>query len=135
MCSNCEKNDFVVVNNWKTCTNCGLESDYVPKYYVSYALPRREYRRQYYSRAKRFTKVLWGMKSDLIGQYFEEILQSYSFIEFLWNMKPNKSRKYFFSQKVILWYILDRLQIPVVVPVLKNKERSNTQIRSINELL
>ena len=134
MCS-CGESQFVVVNNYQTCVNCGRENEYCPKYYVSYAMPRQEYRRQYYSRAKRFTKVLWRMKSDIIGKYFEHILEMYSLIEFLWNMKHDKDRKYFFSQKVILWYILKYFEIPIEVPLLKNKERSQKQLKTITELV
>ena len=135
MCTDCGENDFVLENNWRTCIHCGLENQYQPKYYVSYALPRHEHRRQYYSRAKRFTKVLRYMKSELIAEYFEPILELYSLIEFLWNINPNKNRKYFFSQKVMLWFILDRLGIPLHVPVLKNEDRSIEQIKRIRKLV
>ena len=135
MCSTCGKSHFVLANNHQTCVNCGTENEYTPKYYVSYAMPRQEYRRQYYSRAKRFTKVLWGMKSDIIANYFEPILELYSLVEFLWNIKPNKVRKYFFSQKVILWFILKNFEIPIKVPLLKNKERSEKQLKTITELI
>ena len=93
------------------------------------------FRRQYYSRAKRFMKVLKGMRSDIIGANFEHILQTYSYIEFLWNMKPDKIRKYFFSQKVVLWFILQRLEIKLDVPVLKNKDRTLEQVTSMEALL
>ena len=135
MCSTCGESHFVLVNNYQTCVNCGTENEYTPKYYVSYAMPRSEYRRQYYSRAKRFTQVLRSMKSDVIAENFEEILELYSLIEFLWNMKSDKTRKYFFSQKVILWYILQYFEIPIKVPLLKNKERSQKQLETIIELV
>ena len=135
-CSECGGTRFVTVDNYNTCIGCGVQAEYNPKYYQSYAQgPLYQIRRQYYSRAKRFTKVLKEMRSDLIGQHFEDILQLYSFIEFLWNMKPNKSRKYFYSQKVILWFILRRLNIGLNVPVLKNKVRSLSQVHSMNDLL
>jgi hypothetical protein len=98
-------------------------------------MPVPNFRRQYYSRARRFIKVLKGMKSEMVAEHFEDILQTYSFIEFLWNMKADKKRKYFYSQKVILWFILKRLGIMIEVPVLKNKERTKEQLLSINELL
>ena len=47
----------------------------------------------------------------------------------------DKKRKYFYSQKVILWFILKRLGIDIEVPVLKNKERTKEQVLSMNELL
>ena len=131
----CGSENFVVENNWKTCTECGLENSYEPKYFVSYALPRHEYRRQYYSRAKRFTKVLLDMKNEFIAKHFEEILELYALVEFHWINNRKKKRKYFFSQKIILWYILKQLGIPLEVPVLKNVERSREQILSISKIL
>ena len=135
MCTECGGTDFAIIENWDTCLSCGLQGSYTPKYYTSYALPRAEYRRQYYSRAKRFTKVLKYMKSDIIASRFECILQMYSLLEFLWNMKVDKTRKYFFSQKMVLWFILKRLDIPLTVPVLKNKERGADQILSMEKLI
>jgi len=75
------------------------------------------------------------MKSDIIATSFECILQMYSTLEFLWNMKVEKTRKYFFSQKMVLWFILKRLDIPLSVPVLKNKERGSEQIESMENLI
>ena len=134
-CRNCKGTQFVRADNFNTCISCGTQAEYNPVYYNSYAVPVSHFRRQYYSRAKRFIKVLKGMCSDMIGQHFEHILQTYSFIEFLWNLKPDKKRKYFFSQKVILWFILNRLGIDIEVPVLKNKERTKEQVLAMNELL
>ena len=134
-CEGCQGTEFVRMDNYNTCIKCGRQAEYNCKYYTSYAMPVTQYRRQYYSRAKRFIKVLKGMKSELIAEHFEHILQTYSFIEFQWNMKPNKKRKYFFSQKVILWFILHRLGIMIKVPVLKNKERTTEQLLSMNDLL
>ena len=135
MCTECGGTDFSVIENWNTCLSCGLQGSYSPKYYTSYALPRQEYRRQYYSRAKRFTKVLKNMHSDIIGNSFECIMQMYSLLEFLWNMKANKTRKYFYSQKMVLWFILKRLDISLSVPVLKNKDRGTEQIISMQKLI
>jgi hypothetical protein len=135
MCSECGKDEFVWENNYNVCMNCGLQCDFQPKYYMSYALPRYEYRRQYYSRAKRFIKVLRGMMSNIIGDHFENILHVYGEIEFRWLMKLNKTRKYFYSQKMVLWFILNRLEIPLCVPTLKNKERATCQIKSMTEIL
>ena len=135
MCTDCSGTDFAVIENWNTCLSCGLQAAYAPKYYTSYALPRAEFRRQYYSRAKRFTKVLRNMKSEVIASMFECILQMYSLLEFRWNMKVNKTRKYFFSQKMVLWFILKRLDIPLIVPVLKNKDRGELQIDAMDKLI
>ena len=131
----CGSEKFVIANNFRTCTACGLENSYAPKYYVSYSQPCHEFRRQYYSRAKRFTKVLLDMKSDLIATDFENILQLYALVEFHWINDTTKKRKYFFSQKIILWYILKQLGIPLDVPMLKNRQRSREQIQSIAKIL
>ena len=135
MCTECGGTEFAVIENWNTCLSCGLQGRYTPRYYTSYALPRHEYRRQYYSRAKRFTKVLKNMRSEIIADRFECILQMYSILEFLWNMKPNKTRKYFFSQKMVLWFILKHLGIQLTVPVLKNKDRGMEQILAMSKLI
>ena len=135
MCTECNGTDFAVIENWNTCLSCGLQGRYTPRYYTSYALPMAEFRRQYYSRAKRFTKVLKNMKSEVIASWFENIMQMYSRLEFRWNMKVDKIRKYFFSQKMVLWFILERLGIQLSVPVLKNKERGALQIHSMEKLI
>ena len=75
------------------------------------------------------------MKSDVIGNWTEDILCLYSAIEFKFNMKQNKERKYFYSQKVVLFFILARLGINLIVPVLKNPDRTEIQVRSMEELL
>ena len=134
-CRECLGTNFVRADNYNTCTSCGVQAEYNCKYYTSYATPMSLFRRQYYSRAKRFVKVLKGMRSEIIGANFEHIMQTYSYIEFLWNMKLDKKRKYFFSQKVILWFILQRLGVGLDVPVLKNKERTLEQVTSMNDLL
>ena len=136
-CRECGGTHFVRADNYNTCTTCGVQAEYNCKYYNSYANGNvmSLFRRQYYSRAKRFMKVLKGMRSDIIGANFEHILQTYSYIEFLWNMKPDKTRKYFFSQKVVLWFILQRLEIKLDVPVLKNKDRTLEQVTSMEALL
>ena len=101
-CLGCKGTKFVKAENYNTCISCGRQAEYNPTYYTSYAMPVPNFRRQYYSRARRFIKVLKGMKSEMVAEHFEDILQTYSFIEFLWNMKADKKRKYFYSQKVIL---------------------------------
>ena len=73
--------------------------------------------------------------SNIIGDHFENILHVYGEIEFRWLMKLNKTRKYFYSQKMVLWFILNRLEIPLCVPTLKNKERATCQIKSMTEIL
>ena len=66
---------------------------------------------------------------------FENILELYALVEFHWINDNAKKRKYFFSQKIILWYILKQLGIPLEVPMLKNRQRSREQIQSIAKIL
>ena len=49
--------------------------------------------------------------------------------------KKDKERKYFFSQKMVLWFILKTLDIPLSVPVLKNHDRGTKQIQAIEKML
>ena len=83
---------------------------------------------------KRFAKTLKSMKSEIIGRNTEAILNVYSSLEFSWNVSQEKTRKYFFSQKVILFFILDKLNIKLEVPVLKNKDRTEQQLGRMQEL-
>ena len=135
MCPNCKKSNYIDVNNYRTCTDCGNMYEYVPTYVQSYALPFLYTRKCYYSRIKRFSKALRNMRSDIIGDQTEHILNTYSLIEFGFNMQVKKERKYFFSQKVVLFFILKVLGIDLVVPLLKNKERTYSQLKQMSKIL
>jgi len=108
---------------------------YKPTYIQGYATPYLPTRKQYYSRIKRFAKKLLDMKSDIIGDNTERILLFYGLLEFAWNVSNKRTRKYFFSQKVVLFFILKALQISLEVPVLKNKERTEQQLNRMDEIL
>ena len=119
-----------------TCVDCGLENSYSPIFYESYTntnLYRRK--RQYYSRAKRFSKILREMRSETIGASFDRILDLYSLLEFRWLMQSKKKRKYFFNSKVVLWTLLYVLDIDIDVPRLKNQDRGKVQLETIVKLL
>ena len=133
-CKTCGSDRNVVIENYVTCIDCGTQNDYQPKYVQGYATPHAYQRRQYYSRIKRFAKTLKMMKSDVIGNNTEAILNTYSSLEFSWNVNQEKTRKYFFSQKVILFFILEKLGIELKVPVLKNQERTEQQLERMQEL-
>ena len=135
MSCSCGSTESLVIENYMTCTTCGLCSEYMPTYVQSYNNPRVHYRKCYYSRIKRFQKKMREMKSELIGKYSEDILLMYGRLEFAWNCLINKKRKYFFSQKVVMYFILKVLEIDIVVPQLKNKERTREQIESMCKLL
>ena len=70
------------------------------------------------------------MKSEILGAAMEQILDLYSNIEFFWSSQK-ENRKYFFSRKVILFFIVHALELEVDVPVLKDEERTETQLKSI----
>ena len=125
----CGSTSTVLADNYNTCTSCGLMFEYEPKYVQGYSTPYQHVRKQYYSRIKRFRKKLLDMKSDLIGENTEPILQLYGVLEFGWNISKDKKRKYFFSQKVVLYFLLKVLKINLAVPVLKNKDRTEEQLK------
>ncbi len=134
-CTDCGSTENITENNYVTCTKCGLMFQYKPKYIQGYATPYLPTRKQYYSRIKRFAKKLLEMKSDIIGDNTERILLFYGLLEFAWNVSNKRTRKYFFSQKVVLFFILKALQISLEVPVLKNKERTEEQLIRMDEIL
>ena len=134
-CSGCGSTDNITENNYLTCIKCGLMFEYKPKYIQGYATPYLPSRKQYYSRIKRFAKKLLEMKSDVIGDNTERILLFYGLLEFAWNVSKKRTRKYFFSQKVVLFFILAALKIQLKVPVLKNKERTEEQIARMDDIL
>ena len=65
----------------------------------------------------------------------ECILNLYGFLEFMWNNKVGKQRKYFFATKVMLFFILERLGVQKDVPLLKNQDRNDKQLQALGELL
>jgi hypothetical protein len=50
-------------------------------------------------------------------------------------MKRDDGRKYFFSRKVVLFFIVENLQLGVEVPVLKDEERTEKQLKSLHSIL
>ena len=134
-CRDCGSTKNINENNYLTCTNCGLMFEYKPKYVQGYATPNLPSRKQYYSRIKRFAKKLLEMRNDIIGYHTERILLFYGVLEFAWNVSFKRTRKYFFSQKVVLFFILAALEIDLEVPVLKNKERTDEQLARMDEIL
>ena len=104
--------------------------DYEPVYIMSYSNPQVPRRRQYYSRCKRFRNYIRNMKSEILGSHMDTILDLYSNIEFFW-CTQKENRKYFFSRKVILFFIVQVLDLEIEVPVLKDPERTETQLKSI----
>ncbi len=133
-CPGCESTNSIHVDNYKTCTDCGRMYVYQPVYTSGYSGQQRPFRKQYYSRIKRFIKRLQDINDSTLNSYNEEILYIYADLEFIW-INSLKQRKYFFSQKVVLFFILEYLGIEVTVPVLKNKDRTETQLLRMRTLI
>jgi hypothetical protein len=107
-----------------------------PTYVASYSCPQVPRRRQYYSRCKRFKKYVQFFGFEALFSNMENILCAYSTIEFLWStMKRENDRKYFFSRKVVLFFIVDNLELGVEVPVLKDAERTEKQLHSLLNII
>lgn len=135
-CTACDSDRCVNVDNYLTCTKCGLMFEHCPKYVISYNCPQVPRRRQYYSRCKRFKKYVQCFRQDVLFKQMEDILYAYSTIEFLWStLKRKDGRKYFFSRKVVLFFIVDNLELGVEVPVLKDAERTEKQLTSLKKIV
>ena len=134
-CELCGCDDLREIECYLTCLGCGNMSEHVPKYVQGYATPRKYMRKQYYSRIKRFAKTLQDMKNELVGTNTAAILRIYGNLEFGWSMQPTRTRRYFFSQKVVLFFILKTLQLDLDVSVLKNKERTETQLAEMEAIM
>jgi hypothetical protein len=135
-CTACDSQKCINIDNFLTCTQCGLMFEHRPTYVTSYNCPQVPRRRQYYSRCKRFKKYVQVFGFEPLFSNMENILYAYSTIEFLWStMKRDDGRKYFFSRKVVLFFIVENLQLGVEVPVLKDEERTEKQLKSLHSIL
>ena len=134
MCTDCNSTHYVLENNYRTCIECGTEYLWEPTYVSGYTNPQNHVQPCYYSRIRRFQKKLNHMDNQLIREHQEDILNLYCKIEFAFNCVRIHKRKYFFSHKVMLYYILNKLRISVEVPVLKTAERTLLQLEQIESL-
>ena len=133
-CDYCGGTSLVQIDAFRVCTACGSEKKN-PVYISGYGNPMTHKRLQYYSRIKRFRKTIVEMRSELLGKAMEPILNLYAFLEFMWNNKHDKTRKYFFATKVMLFFCLQQLGIDKVVPLLKNKDRNVKQLLALEALM
>ena len=91
--------------------------------------------RAVYNRTKRFTEFIRSLKKNQFRGRLNDILDIYNQIEFYFGLHvKGVERKYFYSRKVVLFYIASRLEIDVVLPLLKDAERNELQLRSILDL-
>ena len=135
-CTSCNSDKVVNLDNYLTCTQCGVMFEHSPKYVTSYNCQQVPRRRQYYSRCKRFKKYVQFFNFEPLFEHMEDILYAYCMIEFLWSsMKRQDGRKYFFSRKVVLFFIVDNLELEVTVPVLKDQERTDKQLESLSKIV
>ena len=118
-----------------TCTSCGTttsEQMYTWSY-NHHCAPLEQ--RAVYNRTKRFTEFIRSLRKNEFRGKLNDILDVYNQIEFYFGLHvKGVERKYFYSRKVVLFYIAKRLGIEVVLPLLKDTERNEVQLKSILDL-
>ena len=130
----CGGERFAVIENYNTCLGCGTCLEYAPVMTFSYNHPYAKRPRAYYCRVKRFRQYIIDQKEEILCQNLNPILDVYNYVEFFWALSKG-NRRYFFSRKVILFFIVQILELGVKTPLLKDKERTNEQIESIKKLM
>ena len=132
-CKSCGSTMLCQVGSHLTCTNCGLMCQHRPIYTWSYNHKHSPLRqRAIYNRSKRFIEFIRSFKSDEFQGMLNPILDMYNLIEFHFAMHvKGVERKYFYSRKVVLYYIAQRLELDIELPLLKDKDRNVAQIKSI----
>ena len=131
-CPSCNSEESAYIDNHITCTFCGLMYKHKPKYVQSYTEMSSPYRRKaYYNRIKRFALKLKESEHVEIHKATEQMLQLYGILEFGWGIFKDDRRKYFFSQKVVLFCLARLCNLDLELPLLKNATRSEVQLRAI----
>jgi len=133
-CEYCEGNKFFVIDNYDTCTTCGNQREYTPVFTFSYSHMCTSRPKAYYCRTKRFQTFVMNQRSHELNEAISKILDLYTLVEFHWSIEK-QGRKYFFSRKVILYFIVSELGLDVEVPLLKDKERTALQLTGISNLV
>ena len=135
-CEHCSGNQLVEIDGHLTCTDCGTVSSCNPVFTWSYeqsGAPLQH--RAVYNRTKRFIEFIRGLRKNEFMGHLDKILDLYNQIEFYFSLYvKGEGRKYFYSRKVILFYIAKRLGIEVDLPLLKDRSRNESQIQSILDL-
>ena len=134
MSCDCGSDRFAVVENWNTCLQCGTCVEYSPIMTFSYNHQCNSRPRAYYCRVKRFKQYIAEQKSIILFSNIDDILDLYNYVEFFFGVCERK-RKYFFSRKVMLFFIVNRLGLDIKTPLLKDEERTVQQLKSIEELM
>ena len=126
----CGSTNFAVIDNYNTCLECGTCAEYAPVMTFSYNHPYSHRPRAYYNRVKRFKQYVFAQKETILFDFINEILDLYNYVEFFWGVCKG-TRKYFFSRKVMLFFIVERLGLGIQVPLLKDQERNAAQLENI----
>ena len=130
----CEHENTAFIEGKKCCTDCGTYLD--ERLYITSYTRAFSYRRQpIYSRQKRFYHYLLKNTHTNVLERIEDIMLIFSRIEFFWNLRSKRQRKYFFNRSVTLFFILTYLKIPTKMKTLKDHERVATQCTNIAEIL
>ena len=131
-CKSCGSTAMFQIEGRLTCTSCGNITDQ-QAYTWSYnhhCSPMNQ--RAVYNRTKRFTEFIRSLRKNQFRGRLNDILDIYNQIEFYFGLHvKGVERKYFYSRKVVLFYIASRLEIDVVLPLLKDAERNEVQLQSI----
>jgi hypothetical protein len=130
----CEHDNTAFIEGKKCCTDCGTYLDQCV-YVTSHARAFSFRRQPIYSRQKRFYHYLLNNTHTNVQEAMEDIMLLFSRIEFFWNLRPRRKRKYFFNRSVTLFFILTYLNIPTKMQTLKDNERVAAQCTNIAEIL
>ena len=134
-CKSCGSTAMFQIEGRMTCTSCGTttsEQMYTWSY-NHHCAPLEQ--RAVYNRTKRFTEFIRSLRKNEFRGKLNDILDVYNQIEFYFGLHvKGVERKYFYSRKVVLFYIAKRLGIEVVLPLLKDTERNEVQLKSILDL-
>ena len=131
-CQNCGNDRLMQDDNQLVCTECGTVSEQ-PIFTWSYSQSTCPFaQRAVYNRTKRFVEFIRSLGRHQFRGRLGDILDLYNRIEFYFGLHvKGHERKYFYSRKVVLHYIAQRLEIDVDLPLLKDPQRNKAQLKSI----
>ena len=134
-CPSCKSDDKILEENTVWCKSCGHELESAPQWLHTYATPSHYKRFPVYSRIKRFLEYVQKLNKPILFEYYVNILDIFSMIEFQWAMRNQTKRKYFYNKYVVLYFIVRKLQLEIDVRTLKDKERVDNQVHELSVLL
>ena len=134
MVSKCCEAQTAVIDGFEWCCGCGKEQRRRCEWVSSYNCPSHYRRYPVYSRTKRFNRYLLELCDDSLFTHYNDIMDMFGKIEFLWGMFKKK-RLYFFNKSCVLSFIVHTLQLDYDIKTLKDQARVDTQFASMTELL